>query len=167
MTYIIHAAAPEDLADATRILIDATKWMHEKGYFNWGIDWWDMDTMERLRTRGELHVVKSEGKTIAVFCLQDHDKEIWPEKLDNRDGLYLHRIAVDREHISQGIPQEIVDWCKRKAANQGRDSLRLDCADRPKLVDIYNRLGFKVIDKVSWQENNLPAYHGVKMELAL
>ncbi len=169
MSKFIHPATENDLQDTSRILIEASHWMLSQGFRNWNPEWWTVEVMAKLRERGELHIVKSDDRNVALFCLQKDDPDMWPEKKGETDAFYIHRIAVDRSQTRAGLPRLIIDWCRAAAIEQNKDFLRLDCADRPKLVDIYRNLGFEPVGKIEWkeEEDDMPVYHGIKMEMKI
>ena len=161
----IAAAKPSDVPDAVRILLDATAWMKSQNFHNWLPEWWTNDEAEAWRAKGELFMAKQSGANVAMFCLQKDDEEIWPEKRGETDAFYIHRVTVARDKIGLGIPALIMDWCKAAAKDQGIPLLRLDCADRPKLVQVYSNLGFEPVGRAELEFEGTPTYKAVKMEL--
>ena len=162
---IITQATQNDLQDASNILIEATQWMHGQGHDNWHAEWWSVSQMEEYRALGELFMAKHVGLNVGTFCLMPSDPEFWPEKEHANDANYVHRVAIKREKAGQGIPSIIFDWCKAATREDGKPYLRLDCANRPKLIEVYARQGFEVVGTAHWQEEGYPPYNGVKMEL--
>jgi len=74
----------------------------------------------------ELSMVRKKGETAAIFSLQSSGLLMWPEQVDDKDALYVHKVCVRRDHVGTGLPDAIFAFCKAK----GKSFLRLDCADR-------------------------------------
>jgi hypothetical protein len=56
---------------------------------------------------------------------------------------------------------------RRRDGRLGKSFLRLDCADLEKLINVYRSQKFEVVGDVQLQEDGMPLYKGVKMQLAL
>ena len=95
---------------------------------------------------GEAHLVVREAEPVAVFLLQGEDLTFWDDR-PLGEAFYLHRIAVNPTAQGGQATRAVADWAAAETVRRGRGLLRLDCAARPKLSDVYIRLGFTIVDR--------------------
>jgi predicted N-acetyltransferase YhbS len=58
--------------------------------------------------------------------------------------LYVHKLAVRRDHAGRGIGAALVEWASARAGASGRSFVRLDCLrNDPGIRAYYERLGFE------------------------
>ena len=106
----------------------------------------DQANAERHIRAGEAHLVVRRADAVAAFLLQDEDAAFWDDR-PLGEAIYLHRIAVSPAAQGGQATQVLTDWAAEETLRRGRDRLRLDCAPRPKLVEVYARLGFTAVDR--------------------
>ncbi|MDH3494897.1 MAG: GNAT family N-acetyltransferase, partial [Acidobacteriota bacterium] len=71
----------------------------------------------------------------------DADPEYWDD-VPHEDSSFVHRVAVRRKYAGKGLARKMIEWAKNRARDEGKRFLRLDCADRPKLREVYEKMGF-------------------------
>lgn len=140
-----------DIEAATEVIRHAGAWMRDSNLSNYS-DWWDPDQVsaDMLRKYAEpddFYVVEVDGHPAAAAILQSEqsmqdwsavDKDNEPPK-----AIYMHYIAVEREHAGQGLVGDLVSKAAQLAKKRGASLLRLDTnADEPKLCSLYEGLGF-------------------------
>jgi GNAT superfamily N-acetyltransferase len=137
----ITAALPADEKAIAAILDDAQRWLANRGIDQWTAPFTKAWIDQRIAT-GEFHIARLHGDPVAVIRLLWADPLFWGA-LDRGDAVYVHTMAVRRDHAGCGIGERLVGWAGEQASAHGRRFLRLDCReDNPSLGAYYQRLGF-------------------------
>lgn len=134
-------AQTEDLPLAMEILAEAAARLKEKG-----IDQWPSPPNEHWQRRMAAAIERKEVYTVGVdqnrlgilrFTWSD---PYWPD--DNLAG-YVHSMAVRPAMQGKNIGGAILSWAARKARQQDRQFLRLDClSGNGRLRRYYEEQGF-------------------------
>lgn len=77
--------------------------------------------------------------------LQPCDPVFWPDDAPG-DALYLHKLAVLAHARGRGWSGRLIHWALARAVESAVRFLRLDAAPRSKLIALYQRHGFVLID---------------------
>jgi predicted N-acetyltransferase YhbS len=138
----VRQAHQEDADTVAALLDEATVWVRELGFSQWPLPFPE-DELAAAIDRGEVYLVEGEdGEAVGTVTILEADPTYWPEQ--PTDALYVHKLAVRRDHAGRGIGAAIVAWANAEAAEAGRDFLRLDClCDNPGIRDYYEGLGFE------------------------
>ena len=100
----------------------------------------------------EYVLMKKGGEDAAAFVLNFEDNLYWSEIPKNTTG-FIHKICIREKFLKTGLVEKIVDYCKEICRKKGLKYLRLDTdADREPLVNLYKRLGFKLIAVKDFRE---------------
>ncbi|MFC1737136.1 GNAT family N-acetyltransferase [Candidatus Hydrogenedentota bacterium] len=91
--------------------------------------------------RGEYYIAYHDGEPVGTLKYQLEDKLFWPEIPEGTSG-FVHRVAIRRRVASKGVSRQMLEWAKEHTREIERQYLRLDCAIRPKLCNVYERNGF-------------------------
>ena len=142
MNISIKQATQDDLAAISKILIEAEKWIEEKGDPLWELDELSRETIEEDVRRGEFQIAYVDDKAAGVFKFQTEDQLFWPD-VPQGESTYIHRLAVKRKFSGGTISSAMINYAKLKTKEMGRQFLRLDCdVSRPKLHTLYKKHGF-------------------------
>jgi len=137
----VRPAGPEDASTVAELLDEATRWVHELGYEHWPLPF-PRDELAAAIDRAEVFLVVEEGDAVATVTLLWEDPMYWGER--PADAVYVHKLAVRRDHSGRGIGAAIVAWANAEAVDAGREFLRLDCLrDNPGIRDYYEQQGFE------------------------
>jgi GNAT superfamily N-acetyltransferase len=138
----VRRAGPTDSETVAALLDEATVWVAELGYEQWPLPF-PRDELAAAIDRGEVYLVEAEdGQAVATVTILEEDQQYWGHKPP--DALYVHKLAVRRDHAGRGVGAAVVEWANAEAAEAGRDFLRLDClCDNPGIRDYYEQLGFE------------------------
>jgi len=101
-----------------------------------------------LIARNECIVASRNMQIVGAMALQWRDELFWPDRNDDAAG-YLHWIAVCRAFAGGRVTIPLVAYAEQEAIRLGKRFLRLDCAPAPKLMAVYERLGFEPVDVIS------------------
>ena len=142
----------QDTDIALSVLKNAAEWLQQIGKGHG--EWWNPDNMnrsffEKYTKPNEFYVLMKDNKPAAAVILQkEQNLQDWStvDKGIHKDALYIHYVAVHRDFAGQNLVGYLIDYATRMARNEGIDTLRLDTnADEPKLCNLYESFGFKLI----------------------
>lgn len=87
-----------------------------------------------------------QGRLVACMRIDTADPVHWPDDPPG-DAVYIHKLAVARQDAGLGWPGRLVEVATGFAAALGARYLRLDTLPREKLIRIYRRSGFQLVDQ--------------------
>lgn len=135
------AARPDDLPIVMEDLTEAAAWLKEEG-----IDQWPSPPNEHWRRRIAAAVDRGERYTVGVVNVRfaivrlTWSDPYWP---DDNLAVYVHTMAVRPAMHGQNVGSSILFWAARKARQEGKRFLRLDClAGNNRLRRYYEDQGF-------------------------
>jgi len=139
---VIRQACPDEAEVVSAILTEAAEWLAERGEPLWKAGELAPEAVATDVADGLFHLVWIGDEAAGVFKMQEEDLLFWPD-LPHGEAIYLHRIAVRRQHSGSGVLDAIIGFARKATATAGRRFLRLDCeASRPKLCAVYEKRGF-------------------------
>jgi ribosomal protein S18 acetylase RimI-like enzyme len=122
-TKILVRRAREDERDQiVDVLTEAADWLLTKGIRQWPSPF-PPKYIDGDLTAGFTYLVFLDDELAGTITLKERDPIFWPDA--PHDALYLHRVAVRRQH--QGLGDFLISWAERRALAQGKEYLRLDC----------------------------------------
>lgn len=125
------------------LLEEAEAWLRQRGIPMWSPEELSPRALARAVAAGMHFVAEVDGEFAGTLRFQLRDPEFWPDLADG-DGAFVHRLAVRRRFAGKGVGEALLDWAAHRAADLGREYLRLDCdSDRPRLRAFYERNGFR------------------------
>ena len=137
----------EDLQRFSGVLQEVAGWLEEQGQPMWtAAELTSGALLERYNLR-EMRLGLLCGEPAAAMVVQESDELFWPD-VPKGESLFVHKLAAARRLKGRGAATAMLDWAKARASEQGRASLRLDCAaDRPKLRRFYEEYGFRRVGR--------------------
>jgi GNAT superfamily N-acetyltransferase len=79
------------------------------------------------------------------MLLQRCDPVFWPDDSPG-EALYLHKLAVLSHARGRGWSDRLIHWARARALESAVRFLRLDAAPHLRLIALYEKHGFVVID---------------------
>jgi GNAT superfamily N-acetyltransferase len=146
--------ARDSVPALTRLLHRAYAPLAAQGLHFVATDQTDDVTVSRL-ARGECWVVEADGRIVA--CVTIHPPGANDDcRYYRRPGVAsLHQLAVDPDHQGQGLSRRLLEHACERAVELGASELALDTAEpATRLVELYERRGFAIVDRWSWPETN-------------
>ncbi len=140
---------------AVGVMRSAGQWMRESGKNP--SKWWKMENLNReflLKHAKEdefyVGLVNGVPAVAAVLMLLDSNEEWKNVDVDHsQKALYIHWLCVDRQFAGRNLPKRMIDFTQRLAKKNGVGFLRLDAnADKTKLQNIYEDLGFRLVGTI-------------------
>ncbi len=147
MTPEITVAPAFDWGPASEILMDVVRRLNERGEPLWTEEQVSVEGLKSSYRIDESFIAHQKNKPIGCMFLLESDPHFWPE-IDDHSSLFLHKLAVLRELQGEGVGNQMLEWASEYAKRQGKSWLRLDCeGSRPKLRQIYETFGFRLVDR--------------------
>ena len=137
----VRLAGAGDVEIVGGLMDEASAWVNELGHAQWTRPF-PREVVAAAVSREEVYVAEVEGRAIATVTVLEDDPTYWGERPP--DALYVHKLVVQRDHAGRGLGAALVEWVDERAAENGRQFLRLDCLrDDPGIRGYYEGLGFE------------------------
>lgn len=140
--YVLRPAHTDDLSAVTGLLGEAAAWLAGRSIQQWPANGFPQSRIAGGISRGTVYLLTTGDGVPAATLTVDAaaDPDFW---VDDRDALYVHKLATGRAFAGQGLGTYLLDWAGDLADAEGRRWLRLDCAKRnPGLQSFYKAQGF-------------------------
>jgi GNAT superfamily N-acetyltransferase len=157
----IRRATPADLPAAADILAEAARWLVSINQPLWTAEHIAPEKLLPYIHAGELHLALLDSHPVGTMLLQWQDPTYWPH-VPPGESAFVHRLAVRRSVAGQGISRALLAHAEAAARAANKRYLRLDCAPRPKLCQVYESAGF-----TPKGERDMGAYRTVLYEKSL
>lgn len=143
MEELLLSVLEGDVDGAIAIMRETAQWLVDAGMPLWRLeDLTKEKLLPGLEPRNFL-IFMADGEPAAAMILQWRDTFYWPEIGENESG-FVHKLCVRRKYAGKGLPRAMMDYAIGECGKRGVGWLRLDTdAGRPKLVGLYERLGFR------------------------
>lgn len=137
-----------DVENAINIMKEVAQWGRSVGFGVW--------KDEHLTREKLLQGINEDDFCIGQVCddnaccmiLQWSDALFWPKAKDGEAG-YLHKLCVRRKYSGIGLSRKLVEFAIAECKKRNIGCLRLDTGwNKKKLCDLYESLGFKLVDKI-------------------
>jgi len=126
--------------------------MIAQGVFQWNEHYPDVTAFENDIKRNELYVLEVEGEvkgSIVISTLMD--EEYIPIKwyTDNKNNIYVHRLAIHPDFQGKGNAQQLMDFAEQFAFENNYSSIRLDTFSQNKRNQkFYELRGYKRLGEI-------------------
>ncbi len=146
MEYVFKLADAEETEAVFELIAGRVSWMDENGIHQWNdteyLDVYPLSYYQEHQQNGRLYVLKQDDRIISAAVLLETD-ERWPD--DNESNTYyVHNFASER--TLRGIGSIMLEAIEKHAAENGKTSIRLDCAvDNPFLNHYYETRGYRCV----------------------
>jgi GNAT superfamily N-acetyltransferase len=137
----IVQANPDQSDEVSETLQEVALWLENKGIRMWEAnELAPIDIKNQVKT-GMFWLAKVDSEIAGCIRFQTEDLEYWDD-VPYLESAFVHRVAVKRKFAGKGVAIAMLDWAKLKAKSLNKQYLRLDCDQRKKLTDFYERQGF-------------------------
>lgn len=149
MNIELRPAALSDVPDLVTILRESSEFKVSQGDELWTPTPFTTEEVTEIVVSGNTHVASIASQAIGSVVLMWNDARMWgPEKGNDNQAAYIHRLAIKDGFRGQGLGELIVAWASAEAFRDNRRLLRLDCSyENPKLCSYYQRMGFKEVGR--------------------
>ncbi|MCM3783481.1 GNAT family N-acetyltransferase [Neobacillus mesonae] len=148
---------PASLTDSSDILElwkGSARWIQSKGINQWHPDEFSLIMVEEMMEKDDLEffLAKINGRAVGTLYISWSDPVLWGELDDSLSSGYIHRFAVSRDHMGEGIGRELLIWAENYIRSKGKHQIRLDCmADNERLNQYYIESGYTFIKRLHWE----------------
>ena len=134
------------------ILREVGQWLIDNNQELWAIDTLTANNLFDEYTQGNCYIVYLDETPAATFILQWKDPLYYPDVPDNTAG-FIHKVTIRRQFAGQNLFGHILDFCRNECLRRGIHEIQLETdATRPKLMQFYERNGFKPMHQRQIQE---------------
>ena len=161
---MICNAAIEDIDSLLEITAACALHMTTNGIFQWN-DWYpNRKAFEDDVNRNELYVIKNEDDKIigciAISTLMDKEYRPIVWLTENKDNVYIHRLAVHPDHQGKGIARKLMDYAEEKSMKEKKISIRLDTFSKNfRNQKFYEQRGYKRLGSIYFpKQSEFPFY---------
>jgi ribosomal protein S18 acetylase RimI-like enzyme len=131
--------------------------------FQWNEHYPNKSAFEHDVLRKELYVLEGNSSIIGTIVLSTlMDSEyipiIW--LTENKNNLYIHRLAIKPEHQGKGYAQHLMDFAETFAKENHYDSIRLDTfSQNSRNLKFYENRGYRRLDSIYFpKQSKYPFY---------
>jgi GNAT superfamily N-acetyltransferase len=143
LTVGLRPASAADLPALMDLFCDARAWHAAKGVDVWSS--FDPALIARDVAQRRIHVAHYEGTVCGTVTLLDSDPLVWGG--DDKEALYVHRLATARSLAGKGIGAQILRWAAEFARARGKRFLRLETWDGNRgMRRYYEQQGFRHVE---------------------
>jgi GNAT superfamily N-acetyltransferase len=138
---------PDELDVAYRILVSASEWLTSKGIRQWTTAY-PKQLYWSCHANGWNHGLICDGQLAVILTLSPETPAEWTDSVGTAAAWWLSKLATAPRYRGRGVGalalREVIEYLSA----QGAERLCLDCVyGNGFLVDFYQRLGFKTIDR--------------------
>jgi GNAT superfamily N-acetyltransferase len=156
---MVRQAYEHDIPIIEEILLNAVKWMSERGLQNQ----WNQSNVKWLNlsksfTINNLYIAYENEIPTACMALTDYDPTYWPD-IPKGNSLYIHKLAVNRAFAGRGYSIELINFAKGLAFNNSIKTIRLNCnRHRSNLRALYEKSGFICVEEKTYNDYDTALY---------
>jgi GNAT superfamily N-acetyltransferase len=162
--FALGVAAPQDASEVAEVLQEAARWIT-----TWRSQLWDPALVGEafvtpIIAQGQMLTARTGRRIAGVMIMLPEDPHFWPDRPPG-EAVYLHKLAVRRDHAGTGVPTALMEHAAGLASAQDRRLLRLDCD--PPLSRFYEELGFQAVDEIDVRHPEAGPMRVARMERRL
>lgn len=143
----------QDVDFALSVMRSASKWMSINGKIV--SNWWKLENLNKnfllqYAKEEEFYVGLIDNNLVVAAILQtSQNAQDWKniDKDKSKTALYVHWLCIYHRFSGNNLPKVMIDFAEQLAKDKNINLLRCDTnAEELKLREIYEQLGFKLID---------------------
>ena len=160
---MIRKGHPNDIDEIMNLCKDCTKHMMQQGIFQWNMHYPNVAAFENDVKRDELFVLEMNHQilgTIVISSFMDEDYAAVEWLTQNKNNIYIHRLAVHPEYQSLGFAQQLMDFAEAFATKNNYLSIRLDTFSQNKRnQQFYEKRGYQKLGHIYFpKQSTFPFY---------
>ena len=151
----IRELRPADsIPELTALLHRAYKRLADQGFRYWASHQSEADTLKRA-SQGECYVGVLEGRIVSTITLR-RGSSVEGTPWYREPGVHVFgQFAVEPELHGKGIGSSLLDFAEGRARGLAARELACDTAEgASRLVGMYSRRGYRLIEHVEWEGVN-------------
>ena len=160
---MIRIAFHNDIESIIKITKACTISMIKKGIYQWNKYYPNNSAFERDVERKELYVLENNSEIIGcivVSTLMDEDYFTVKWLTDNKNNIYIHRLAIHPKYQGKGYAQKLIRFAEQFAIENNYTSIRLDTFSQNKRnLKFYELRGYKRLENIYFpKQSKYPFY---------
>lgn len=133
-----------DAVALAEILTGAMKYKLSLGDQAWGNEPYTTKELRDRLAKDHTYAAWLGDELVGTLIFLWEDEMMWGKQPPV--AAYVHQLAIKAGYHSQGIGEQLLDWAGKKAAEQGRELLRIDFSPpNTGLKKYYEQLGFTFV----------------------
>jgi len=166
---MIRPAKISEIPDILTITGACAADMIKKGIYQWNEHYPSQEVFEKDIDRGELYVVEDKRQLVGTIVISNFmDAEYKPIEwlTDNRNNVYIHRIAVHPDFQGKGFAQKLMDFAENYAKENCFISIRLDTFSQNKPNQkFYETRGYEKLGDIYLPKQSEYPFHCYELVL--
>ncbi len=166
---MIRRAKISEIPDILKLTKACAVAMIEKGIYQWNEHYPSRSAFEKDVREKSLYVQIIDGQIIGTVVISNQmDQEYVPVSWlsENKNNIYIHRLAVLPEHQGKGYAQRLMDFAERYAKEKGYTSVRLDTFSQNRRNQVfYETRGYQRLGDIYFPKQSEHPFHCYEMLL--
>ncbi len=166
---MIRHAKISEIPDILIITDACGAYMIKKGIYQWNEHYPSQEAFEEDIDRGELYILEDKGHLVGTIVISTFmDSEYMPIAwlTENKDNVYIHRIAVHPENQGKGYAQKLMDFAENRAKENGFISIRLDTfSQNERNQKFYETRGYQKLGDIYLPKQSEYPFHCYELVL--
>ena len=166
---MIRSAKISEITDILRMTSACASYMIENGIFQWNELYPTRKSFENDIARNELFVLEQDSViigTIVVSDLMDQEYTTIKWSTQNKNNIYIHRLAVNPNHQGLGYAQKLMDFAENRARKNNCISVRLDTfSQNHRNQKFYEKRGYQKLGDIFFLKQSEYPFHCYELVL--
>lgn len=141
-----------EVQPAINIMKEVAKWGRSAGLNVWKDEHLTREKLMVGINENDFYIGQVSEDNACCMILQWNDTLFWPKAKENEAG-YIHKLCVRRDYSGLGLSRKMVEFAIEECRRRSVHYLRLDTGwSKKKLCNLYESLGFKLVDKTMLED---------------
>lgn len=165
---MIRKALISDLPSIYQLTQACAKAMIIRGIYQWNEHYPTLDRFKKDIELQELFVLEEDVIKGIVVLTEIVDEEYIPVKwlTQNKNNLYIHRLAINPEYWRQGYAQQLMDFAEAYASKKKYTSVRLDTFSQNKRNQkFYETRGYQRLESIYFLKQSKDPFYCYELVL--
>ncbi|WP_108804719.1 GNAT family N-acetyltransferase [Aquimarina sp. Aq107] len=149
---MIRKALPSDLDSIHKLTQSCARAMIAKEIYQWNEHYPTRARFEKDIELQELYLLEEENLIKGIIVITElMDDEYIPIEwvTENKNNIYIHRLAVHPDYWGKGYAQKLMSWAEAYAKNNNYVSVRLDTfSENKRNQKFYETRGYKKLGNI-------------------
>ena len=148
---MIRIARKEDIDQIMTIVNETIEDLTAEGNYQWDETYPTADHFLYDIQNNNLYIIESEDKVAGFICINQEEDEAYKTvnwRLD-QPAIVLHRFAIKRDKMGQGLGTKLVEFAIRFSQNRGLNYVKVDTNVKNKRMnEFFKKLGFVFVGQI-------------------
>lgn len=148
---MIRIARKEDIDQIMTIVQETIEDLNQEGNYQWDETYPKEEHFLEDIHNNHLYIVESEDRVVGFICINQEEDETYQKvewRLDE-PALVIHRFAIKRDKLRQGLGTKLVEFAIRFAENKGIHYVKVDTNSKNiRMNALFQKLGFVHVGQI-------------------